>query len=245
MNPPRPRSASRQAPSLADSLRAAGQRLWRWVPISPLDEDHRPLIEQHLLALSERDRYLRFGYPATDERIRQHVRALDFEQIHRYVDGLNFDRDDIFGIFNRRLELVATAHLAYADDQRSMAEFAVSVLPGTRGRGYGRRLFDHAVRHCRNRRADRMFIHALSENTPMLRMARSAGARVETAGPESEAWLQLPPDSVSSHMEELVDTRAALLNQKAKLTAALLRHSLHLLSEVKTQLGRRRGIASH
>ena len=233
MNPPRPRSASRQDPSLADSLRAAGQRLWRWVPISPLDEDHRPLIEQHLLALSERDRYLRFGYPATDERIRQHVRALDFVN------------HELFGIFNRRLELVATAHLAYADDQRSMAEFAVSVLPGTRGRGYGRRLFDHAVRHCRNRRADRMFIHALSENTPMLRMARSAGARVETAGPESEAWLQLPPDSVSSHMEELVDTRAALLNQKAKLTAALLRHSLHLLSEVKTQLGRRRGIASH
>jgi GNAT superfamily N-acetyltransferase len=191
------------------------------------------LIEQHLLALSERDRYLRFGYPATDERIRQHVRALDFVN------------HELFGIFNRRLELVATAHLAYADDQRSMAEFAVSVLPGTRGRGYGRRLFDHAVRHCRNRRADRMFIHALSENTPMLRMARSAGARVETAGPESEAWLQLPPDSVSSHMEELVDTRAALLNQKAKLTAALLRHSLHLLSEVKTQLGRRRGIASH
>ena len=233
MNPPRPRSASRQAPSLADSLQAAGQRLWRWVPISPLDEDHRPLIEQHLLALSERDRYLRFGYPATDERIRQHVRALDFVN------------HELFGIFNRRLELVATAHLADADDQRSMAEFAVSVLPGTRGRGYGRRLFDHAVRHCRNRRADRMFIHALSENTPMLRMARSAGARVETAGPESEAWLQLPPDSVSSHMEELVDTRAALLNQKAKLTAALLRHSLHLLSEVKTQLGRRRGIASH
>ncbi len=233
MNPSRPRSASRQAPSLADSLRAAGQRLWRWVPISPLDEDHRPLIEQHLLALSERDRYLRFGYPATDERIRQHVRALDFVN------------HELFGIFNRRLELVATAHLAYADDLRSMAEFAVSVLPGTRGRGYGRRLFDHAVRHCRNRRADRMFIHALSENTPMLRMARSAGARVETAGPESEAWLQLPPDSVSSHMEELVDTRAALLNQKAKLTAALLRHSLHLLSEVKTQLGRRRGIASH
>ena len=233
MNPPRPRSASRQAPSLADSLRAAGQRLWRWVPISPLDEDHWPLIEQHLLALSERDRYLRFGYPATDERIRQHVRALDFVN------------HELFGIFNRRLELVATAHLAYADDQRSMAEFAVSVLPGTRGRGYGRRLFDHAVRHCRNRRADRMFIHALSENTPMLRMARSAGARVETAGPESEAWLQLPPDSVSSHMDELVDTRAALLNQKATLTAALLRHSLHLLSEVKTQLGRRRGIASH
>jgi hypothetical protein len=36
------------------------------------------------------DRYLRFGYPANDEQIR------------RYVDQLNFDRDELFGIFNRR-----------------------------------------------------------------------------------------------------------------------------------------------
>lgn len=233
MNSPRPLPASRQAHSLADSLRSAGQRLWRWVPICPLDESHRPLIEQHLLALGARDRYLRFGYPATDTRISQHVRQLDFVN------------HELFGIFNRRLELVATAHLAYADQDRSMAEFAVSVLPGTRGRGYGRRLFDHAVRHCQNRRADRMFIHALSENTAMLRIARGAGATVQTAGPESEAWLQLPPDSVGSHMAELVDTRAALLNQKAKLTAALLRHGLRLVAEVKLQLSRRRGIASH
>ena len=179
-------------------------RLARWVPICPLGEQHRPLIERHLLQLGDRDRYLRFGYPATDERIRHHVQQLDFQ------------RDELFGIFNRRLELVATAQLAHADSAGRLCEFAVSVLPHTRGRGYGGRLFAHAVRHSRNRRIDQLFIHALSENTAMLRIARAAGARLQHAGGESEGWLQLPPDTLGSHVEELVDTRAAGVNYLVK-----------------------------
>lgn len=83
-----------------------------------------------------RDRYLRFGYAAQDK------------QIERYVEGLNFDRDDIFGIYNRKLELIAMAHLAYANDQRfdSCAEFGVSVLyPRRAWKGYGARLFERAA----------------------------------------------------------------------------------------------------
>ena len=76
-------------------------RLAHWLPICPLTAKHRPLMERHLLALGERDRYLRFGYPATDERIRQHVAQLDF------------DRHELFGIFDDELDLVAVAHLGY------------------------------------------------------------------------------------------------------------------------------------
>ena len=67
------------------------------VPIRSLGANHRERIAAHLMALDDRDRYLRFGYLANDE------------QIQRYVDGLNFDRDEIFGIYNRRLELLAMA----------------------------------------------------------------------------------------------------------------------------------------
>ena len=73
---------------------------WRWVPIRRLDASHRSRIERHLLALSARDRYLRFGYPASDERIRQHVASIDFQQ------------DEVFGIFDHRLQLLAISHLA-------------------------------------------------------------------------------------------------------------------------------------
>ena len=42
---------------------------WAWVPIRSLAPRHRPRIATHLLALDEHDRYLRFGYPASDSRI--------------------------------------------------------------------------------------------------------------------------------------------------------------------------------
>src|SRR4051812_14177726 len=111
------------------------------VPIRSLGPGHRERIGAHLLALDGQDRYLRFGYPATDE------------QISRYVEGLDFERDDIFGIYNRRLELIAMAHLAFLHEGGAKtpgAEFGVSVLKKARGRGYGARLFDRAVMHARN-----------------------------------------------------------------------------------------------
>ena len=87
------------------------------VPIRSLGENHRARIATHLLALESQDRYLRFGFTASDA------------QVQRYVDSLNFERDEIFGIYNRRLELIAMAHLARAcdDELKSCAEFGVSV----------------------------------------------------------------------------------------------------------------------
>lgn len=196
-------------------------RLWRWVPIRALHERHRQRIEQHLLRLNARDRYLRFGYPASDERI------------HAYVQSLDFRRDEVFGIFNRRLQLVAMAHLAYAEPPGSqpqptepMAEFAVSVLQQARSRGYGARLFDHAVMHARNRQTARLLIHALSENTAMLRIAHSAGATVQRDGVEADAWLTLPPETISSQVEELLSTHAAELSYGLRYRWRQLRRAM-------------------
>ena len=180
-----------------------------WVPIRPLAHRHRLRIAKHLLALDERDRYLRFGYIANDA------------QIERYAAGLNFERDEVLGIFNRRLELVAMAHLAYDPspqraDQPAMAEFGVSVGLKARGRGIGRRLFERAALHARNRGIDTLFIHALSENAPMLKIARNAGAIVERAGSESEAWLRLSPDTMSSHVDEALERHLAEVDFQLK-----------------------------
>lgn len=185
---------------------------WSWVPIRSLAPRHRTRIRAHLLKLSPDDRYLRFGYATTDA------------QIGRYVEALDFERDEVFGIFNRKLTLIAMAHVAYAPmPQRvgttRMAEFGVSVLASARGRGYGSRLFAHAILHARNRGVDSLFIHALSENTAMLRIARKAGARIEREGSESQAWLALPEDSLSTRLGELFEERAAQWNYRFKRTA--------------------------
>lgn len=191
------------------------------VPIRALGPGQRERINQHLRALDEHDRYLRFGYMANDE------------QITRYTDGLNFERDEIFGIYNRKLALIAMAHLAFAttDACRSCAEFGVSVLKKARGRGYGSRLFDRAVMHARNEGVELMFIHALSENTTMLRIAQNAGATVEREGSESQAHLRLPPATLDSRMSEIVEAQFAELDFKLKTQA---KHFRDLLASLQT-----------
>jgi GNAT superfamily N-acetyltransferase len=172
-----------------------------------LGANHRERIFRHLLALNPRDRYLRFGYSANDQHIAQ------------YVAEINFERDEILGIYDRSLQLIAVAHLAYAvkDICDTGAEFGVSVLPHARGRGYGARLFEHAATNASNRNITQIFIHALSENTPMIRIATSAGARVERHGCESEAFLQLPSPTVKSRLSEFVEDRAAQADYRIKV----------------------------
>ena len=184
----------------ADASQAStGHHALALVPIRSIGPSERERMVDHLLALERQDRYLRFGYAASDEQNR------------RYITGLDFERDDIFGIYNRKLELIAMAHLAYAvDPQRSFcAEFGVSVLPHARGRGYGARLFDRAVMHARNQGVTAIFIHALTENTTMLGIARKAGATVMRDGVESEAHLSLPPANLDTHVTELVEQNIA------------------------------------
>ena len=209
---------------------------WSWVPIRSLGPRHHDRIVAHLLSLEESDRYLRFGYPATDA------------QIARYVDTLDFDQDEVFGVFNRRLELIAMAHLAHpnapADPQRgAMAEFGVSVVRKARGRGFGARLFEHSVLHARNRGVQTLFIHALSENTAMLKIARNAGATVERDGSESDAWLRLPPDTFVSHVEEMMGEQAAEFDYQLKRHASQVQRILDTISEVKAHISKSHHIA--
>jgi GNAT superfamily N-acetyltransferase len=169
------------------------------------------------------DRYLRFGYAANDE------------QIENYVAKLDFARDDIYGVFNRRLEIVAMAHLAFSADPQwaTCAEFGVSVDLKMRGRGLGARLFERAVMHARNQGVALLFIHALSENTPMLKIARKAGARVERDGSESDAYLSLPLANIDSQVNELIVQGMADLDFQIKSRANQFSQLLNSLQEVR------------
>lgn len=200
---------------------------YRWIPIRSLVARHRQRVQAHLLELAPHDRYLRFGYAATDA------------QVARYADTLDFTRDEVFGIFNRRLEIIAMAHLAFLPElagSEPMAEFGVSVVPKARGRGYGARLFDHSVLHARNHGVQTLIIHALSENAAMLHIARNAGATVLRDGSESEARLQLPPYTLASQLEALVEDRAAEFDYQVKLGAHRVDSLLGLFSEVRGQV---------
>ena len=201
LHPSAPHGSRHERPPVGGE--AAGRRAYSWVPIRSLAPRHRERILAHLAQLDERDRYLRFGYLASDEQMRGYVEALDFE------------RDEVFGVFNRRLELIALAHLAYqpaAADAAApaMAEFGVSVLARARKRGLGARLFEHAMLHARNRGID---------------------------GPESQAVLKLPPETLASQVDQLVGDTAAEIDYRFKVQAQRVDRLLGVIAEVKSQLG--------
>lgn len=229
-------SPTAPSPAQAPTPAPLGFAGWAWVPIRSLAARHRPRIAAHLVALDANDRYLRFGYPATDE------------QIAKYVDTLDFERDEVFGIFNRRLELIAMAHLANAPagatGRPTMAEFGVSVLAKARGRGFGSRLFEHAMVHARNRRVDTLLIQALNENTAMLKIARKAGAVVVREGAESEARLKLPPETLVTRFGELMEEQAAEIDYRLKVQARRVNEILEAIAEVKTHINGKAGVAS-
>ncbi|MCM0607917.1 MAG: GNAT family N-acetyltransferase [Ideonella sp. WA131b] len=181
-----------------------------WLPVRTLSERHRERVLTHLLALDELDRHRRFGQVATDEQIRG------------YVDRIDFARDELFGVFDARLRLVAMAHLAYSADgarDAASAEFGVSVLPRGRGGRLGRRLFELSVLHARNRGAHTLVIHLARDNAPMLAIVRRSGAAVRYEVNDAVAHLTLPDDSLRSHLGALAESGAANLDYRLKRTA--------------------------
>ena len=194
------------APTSSSPHLTAASAWASWVPIRELRPRHRARIQSHLLSLSDDDRYLRFGYTATDE------------QIERYVEGLRFGHDQLLGVFNRRLQLIAMAHLAFSTQVQAFhqAEFGVSVMPHARSRGYGARLFARSIVYARNHGVTHLVVHALTENAPMLKIVQRAGATIERHGSESEALLRLPPADFDSHVSELFQEQAALVDYHFK-----------------------------
>lgn len=206
------------------------RKLGGWVPIRSLSRRHRKRIARHLLALEGQDRYLRFGYAAGDA------------QIERYALSIDFERDEVLGVFSRRLQLVALAHLAYPRPDAEMqdtAEFGVSVMPRFRGCGLGSRLFQLCCLHARNRQMRFLLIHALTENAAMLRIAERAGAWVEAteAGTVTQR-LHLPEESLLSHMEEAMETGLGELDFRLKRGARQMQDLVDTVqAEVKELLG--------
>lgn len=75
------------------------------VAVQRLNPRHREDIARYLLRLPAEDRRLRFGRAVRDEAIRE------------YVEGIDFERDRVFGIHTPGLELTGVARLAL--DRRS------------------------------------------------------------------------------------------------------------------------------
>jgi hypothetical protein len=79
---------------------------------------------------------------------------------------------------------------------------------------------------------DTLYIHALSENTAMLKIARNAGAVIERAG--SERVLPAPARShLQSRLDQLLADQVGEVDYWIKSEAAALRSVLATMQEVR------------
>jgi GNAT superfamily N-acetyltransferase len=178
------------------------------IPVQRLTEAARPKLRDHFLSLDANDIRLRFGSP------------LGSDAIVAYVEGIDFDTDAVFGVYEDELRLAAAAHVAFGTDG---AELGISVLPGHRSRGIGSALFARAVDHARNRFVTRMYMHCLSENAAMMHIAKKSGMNICVDTGEAEAFLKLEPADQASISGELMGQRLALFDYALKTQAAAMR----------------------
>lgn len=187
--------------------------------VKELSERDRHRILKHFLVLKESDRLLRFGTYLPDDMIK------------KYVEGIDFSRDKVFGVLSHHFRLVGVGHLAFAprqpdddiSDKDKIAEFGVSVSESARGKGIGAKLFERGAIHCRNADVDTLFMHFLLSNHTMIHIAKKAGMEIFREYGEADAYLKVLPADAISVLKEAVQEQVAAIDYgiKANTRAAV------------------------
>ncbi|HUO79833.1 MAG TPA: GNAT family N-acetyltransferase [Steroidobacteraceae bacterium] len=178
-----------------------------------LNPSHRPALRAHFCALSRRDAYLRFGT------------FVGPESIDQYVDGIDFERSTVLGVYGDALELLGVAHLC---PERDVVELGISVLAGARRRGIGTLLMRRALGHARIAGASRLFMHCLAENDDLMRLARKAHAEISFSHDEADGFICVPPVTPYSAAVEFAEEHLGVVDYALKAQRVAWRQVLQL-----------------
>ena len=70
--------------------------------------------------------------------------------------------------------------------------------------------------HCRNKRVDTLYMHCLSRNARMMRIAKKAGMEINFAYGEADGYLSLPPADTHSMLSEMMQDQVAAIDYAVK-----------------------------
>ena len=159
-----------------------------------LSDINREHLRAHFLQLNTEDRHLRFGSSLNDSAI-----------IH-YVDGIDFERDEVYAVADDAQTILGVVHIAVLPQE---AELGLSVLAVARGQGIGNALFERAVMHLRNRCVREVLVRCLHQNAAMMHLAHKHGMKIQQDGSDREARLELPAATSGTYMLEWLHDRQA------------------------------------
>lgn len=185
-------------------------------PIKLSSDLQRKEVIAHFLSLPKEDLRLRFGYTPTDSIIEKYVN-----------DSWGKTDNDWYGMYDADREgVVATLHISQMDDET--AELGFTVSSDLRRRGNGDALFKRGATWAKARGIKRLFMHCLTENVAVQRIAKKNGMHVvRMIGGEAEADLALPYDPTAIVNQALLDNIAVydmvLVNQLKFFNNIMLR----------------------
>ena len=167
-------------------------------------------ILAHLLALPAEDLRLRFGV------------ARSPVAIEKFVNGIDFTNDRVFGIFDPELKLVSVAHLAVNLEGR-FAELGLSVAHAIHRQGHGEALLHRGASHAASLGLRMIYMHCLSENAALMGLARKAGFKIVVDHGEADASMQIEETRGEGIAMELVHEQIALVDSMFMRQSKLLR----------------------
>ena len=160
----------------------------------PLCDIDKQSLRVHFLQLDAADRHLRFGSTLNDSAV-----------LH-YVDGIDFERDEVYAISDDAQNILGVVHIAVTGRE---AELGLSVLAAARAQGIGNALFERAVMRLRNRCVREVLVRCLHQNAAMMHLAKKYGMKIEQDGTDREARLALPAATSGTYMLEWLQDRQA------------------------------------
>lgn len=177
------------------------------VPLKLNTEIQKKEVIAHLLSLDHNDLRLRFGYIPPESTIIAYV-----------SDSWQKTYDRWFGVYDSATDgLVATLHVSIMDD--NSAELGFTVATNLRRRGIGNDLFKRGVTWAKANGVKKFYMHCLTENKSIQRIARKNDMHTITLGDgESEATLSTSYDPSAPFVDVFLDRIAVydmlLVNQQ-------------------------------
>ena len=161
-----------------------------------------PKYRKHLKSLDEASKYLRFGYPISDEMIDRLCDQFEAEP----------EKNILFAIENDDLDFIAIGHIAVQEQ----LELAFSVLKGYQGQGMGNLLMKRVIQWCRIQGKLKGCMVCLSTNAAIRHLCKKHGIHVHNDHGESMANIELDSPNITTYISEATDVNLAVADYMGK-----------------------------
>ena len=155
------------------------------------ESDEGKLYDHFLVDIVGHDRYLRFGYNASNDNIDEYLTK----------SLLEFGDTNMWFVVEKDNQFIATVHVSL--NEHGVAEMRFTVSPEHRGQGHGQELFIRGSTWAMMKGSNTLYTQCLSENQVMQHIAKKNGMTVVTLGyGEKEATVQATKGTIRAYYDD-------------------------------------------